>query len=548
MSTQEVDRIARDMNYNSLQELLSALPTTPEDRPNSNKVERDSARNRAVGNAAAQRSRPTSMFEGVGSGSLLSNVSPATKRKCVTAQVYFLEYYFDLLTYIHKRKMRLEKFKLDAAHQEWSPEEKAGEWKRYCGKERVYLRKRRTRTRVTHFHILTQVGQGGYGQVFLARKKDTGEICALKKMNKKLLYRHNEIQHILTERDVLTSANSPWLVSLLYAFQDIDNVYLAMEYVPGGDLRTLLNNNGCIAEEYTSFYIAEIVMAVSALHQLGYIHRDLKPENFLIDAAGHIKLTDFGLSTGSISPLKIESLRAKLEAVKDKQVVHRTPVERRSIHRSVRREYIDWAYSLVGSADYMAPEILENIGYDFLVDYWSIGCIMFEFLAGYAPFTAPSMEEVWGNVYHWDEVLERPQFEDGEELSDESWDLITKLITYRDQRYSTVSQIQSHPFFAQLDWDHLRDIKNPPFVPQLESEEDVSHFDDFNNPDDMEMYKDVHLKQQQLEESLTGKDASERLPRSTFVGFTFQHKDQKAWIAKKEQLASTPQEEFGTMF
>lgn len=120
--------------------------------------------------------------------------------------------------------------------------------------------------------------------MFLARKKDTGETVALKKMNKKMLQKLNEVQHILTERDVLTASDSPWLVKLLYAFQDIDFVYLAMvkfllhlnnlkEYVPGGDLRTLLNNSGILREEDARFYIAEMFMAVNALHNLGFIHR-----------------------------------------------------------------------------------------------------------------------------------------------------------------------------------------------------------------------------------------------------------------------------------
>ncbi len=102
------------------------------------------------------------------------------------------------------------------------------EWKYYCGKERAFLRKRRTRMQLTHFHILSQIGQGGYGKVYIAQKKDTQEICALKKMSKSLLHQLGEIQHILTERDILTRSDSPWLVKLLYAFQDSQNVYLAM--------------------------------------------------------------------------------------------------------------------------------------------------------------------------------------------------------------------------------------------------------------------------------------------------------------------------------
>lgn len=156
------------------------------------------------------------------------------------------------------------------------------------------MRKRRTKLRVDQFAIIAQVGQGGYGSVYLARKIDTREVCALKKMRKATLAKMDEVKHVLVERDILTAVKTPWLVRLLYSFQDRDHVYLAMvcpptdsdagdgaddqEYVPGGDFRTLLNNSGVLKEEHARFYAAEMFMGVNELHKLGYIHRDLKPE------------------------------------------------------------------------------------------------------------------------------------------------------------------------------------------------------------------------------------------------------------------------------
>jgi serine/threonine protein kinase len=131
-------------------------------------------------------------------------------------------------------------------------------------------------------------------------------------MSKKLLVKLGEQSHILTERDILTKTNSPWLVRLLYAFQDMDNVYLVMEYVQGGDFRTLLNATGVLHEPHARFYFAEMAQAVFTLHDLGYIHRDLKPENFLIDSTGHIKLTDFGLSRGKLSGEVVDGLKKKV--------------------------------------------------------------------------------------------------------------------------------------------------------------------------------------------------------------------------------------------
>lgn len=162
----------------------------------------------------------------------------------------------------------------------------------YNGRERVLLRKRRTKLRLEQFRIIAQVGQGGYGSVYLVRKIDTNEVCALKKMRKGTLAKMDEVKHVLVERDILCSVKTPWLVRLLYAFQDKDHVFLAMvsgwgvrgpradtqEYVPGGDFRTLLNNSGVLKEEHARFYAAEMFMGVNELHKLGYIHRDLKPE------------------------------------------------------------------------------------------------------------------------------------------------------------------------------------------------------------------------------------------------------------------------------
>ncbi|KAJ3122402.1 hypothetical protein HK098_002888 [Nowakowskiella sp. JEL0407] len=351
-----------------------------------------------------------------------------------------------------------------------------------------------------------------------------------------------EIQHILTERDILTRAESLWLVKLLYAFQDADYVYLAMEYVPGGDMRTLLNNYGVLREEHARFYIAEMLMGVAELHRLGYIHRDLKPENFLIDASGHVKLTDFGLSRGILSQECIDALKTKLERIKSAPFVPKTVEEKINIYKSVRRDAI-MAYSLVGSPDYMAPEVLTNNGqgYGIAVDYWSLGCILFELLAGYPPFTASKSDDVWSNVYHWKKVLERPVYSGEDEefnFSDVAWNLITRLISDVSTRICKVSDLQNHPFFTSLLFSNLRTslAPLPPFVPQLSSELDVSYFDDFSNTKDMAIYKEVWERQERLQNEVMSKKDDNSVPRTIFVGFTFKHKGKKQIVTDCDDL------------
>ena len=444
------------------------------------------------------------------------------------ADIDFLDHYFDLLSYVHNRQSRQAAFQASyPPPPATAPNDYDPALQKYLGRERANLRKRRTRLRHGDFQILTQVGQGGYGQVYLAQKKDTREVCALKVMSKRLLFKLDEIRHILTERDILTAAKSEWLVRLLYAFQDEQQIYLAMEYVPGGDFRTLLNNTGVLHNRHARFYIAEMFSCVDALHTLGYIHRDLKPENFLIDSTGHVKLTDFGLAAGMLSPVKIESMRIKLEEVGNTPapfgmlpMEDRSAAERRQGYRSLRKQDVNYAKSIVGSPDYMAPEVLKGEEYDFTVDYWSLGCMLFEALAGYPPFAGATVDETWQNLKRWQRVLRKPQYDDPNYfLSKRTWDLITRLVAAKENRFKNINEIHKHDYFSEVDFTALREQKAP-FVPELDSETDAGYFDDFSSEADMAKYKEVHDKQKALEEMA---ERDDKMGKSLFVGFTFRY-------------------------
>ncbi len=169
-------------------------------------------------------------------------------------------------------------------------------------------------------------------------------------------------------------------------------------------------------------------LAVDQLHTLGYIHRDLKPENFLISSEGHIKLTDFGLASGMINNQKIESMRIKLEKADDWKMPDRSIVERQAMYRSLRAQEPTLAHSVVGSPDYMAPEVLKGGEYNHSVDYWSLGCILFECLSGYPPFSGETANETWSNLKNWRTSIRRPHYDAPEHqefnLRDEAWDVI----------------------------------------------------------------------------------------------------------------------------
>lgn len=453
--------------------------------------------------------------------------SAKTKRLRSVAQLYFLDYYCDMFDYVISRQERCRtveaKLALDPVLAQ-NPARQQLEWKNYIGRERALLRKRRLKPKHKDFEMITQVGQGGYGQVFLARKKDTREICALKILNKKLLVKLDETRHVLTERDILTNTRSEWLVKLLYAFQDTEKVYLAMEFVPGGDFRTLLNNTGYLIPPHARFYIAEMFAAVNSLHDLGFTHRDLKPENFLVDSKGHIKLTDFGLAAGLVLSDRIELMRLKLANLQDLdhyEVPLKLMSERQRIFKQLQGHH-NLANSIVGSPDYMALEVLEGKNYDFTIDYWLLGCMLFEALCGYPPFLGLKQDETYYNLKHWKTALRRPQTRDGRYVfSDRTWALLTRLIAAPLQRLRNFKQVQMQPYFSDIDhWESLR-RKTPPFTPQLDNEEDAGYFDDFEDEESMMKYKDVFARQEQNELLL---ERGGPKVGNNFIGFTFKHK------------------------
>lgn len=455
--------------------------------------------------------------------------SNKTQRVVSVCKMYFLEYYCDMFDYVISRRQRTKQVLEYLQQQSQLPTADQAklneEWSSYLQKEHQVLRKRRLKPKNRDFEVITQVGQGGYGQVYLARKKDTKEVCALKILNKKLLFKLNETKHVLTERDILTTTRSEWLVKLLYAFQDLQSLYLAMEFVPGGDFRTLLINTRCLKSGHARFYISEMFCAVNALHDLGYTHRDLKPENFLIDAKGHIKLTDFGLAAGTISNERIESMKIRLEKIKDLEFpafTEKSIEDRRKMYNQLREKEVNYANSMVGSPDYMALEVLEGKKYDFTVDYWSLGCMLFESLVGYTPFSGSSTNETYDNLRRWKQTLRRPRQSDGRAaFSDRTWDLITRLIADPINRLRSFEHVKRMPYFVDIDFSTLRSMI-PPFTPQLDSETDAGYFDDFTSEADMAKYADVFKRQDKLTAMVDDSAVSSKL-----VGFTFRHRNGK---------------------
>ena len=329
--------------------------------------------------------------------------------------------------------------------------------------ETLKYRKSRVKQTIHDYESIKIIGRGAFGEVHVCRNKKTDEIVAVKKIKKEVLDNKNQVIHIKNEQLFMSKVKSPWIVELKASFQDYDYLYLVMEFLQGGDLMNILIKKNVLNEEEARFYVAEIVLAIESIHKLDCIHRDIKPDNVLIDKSGHIKLTDFGLSKISDKIFQNnfqKNLNLNNNNIKD----NGKPSHNKN-------------YSCVGTAYYVAPEVLNKKGYGPEVDWWSLGVIFFEMLVGYVPFCSKETNEACYKVLNWKKYLKIP---DTARMSREAEDLIFKLINSPKRRLGAngAEEIKSHPFFYGFNWDNILNIK-PPFIPFLRSEYDTSYFDVF---------------------------------------------------------------------
>ncbi|XP_052205816.1 probable serine/threonine protein kinase IRE [Diospyros lotus] len=324
------------------------------------------------------------------------------------------------------------------------------------------------RTSIEDFEIIKPISRGAFGRVFLARKRSTGDLFAIKVLKKADMIRKNAVESILAERNILISVRNPFVVRFFYSFTCRENLYLVMEYLNGGDLYSMLRNLGCLDEDMARIYIAELVLALEYLHSLNVIHRDLKPDNLLIGPDGHIKLTDFGLSKvgliNSTDDLSGPPVSSTTLLGNDEPKNAPKP----STKREQRQKK-----SVVGTPDYLAPEILLGMGHGATADWWSVGVILFELLVGIPPFNAEHPQQIFDNIMNRDIPWPRVP----EEMSWEAYDLIDKLLLENSvQRLGATGagEVKHHSFFKNINWDTLARQKAM-FIPSAEPQ-DTSYF------------------------------------------------------------------------
>lgn len=278
------------------------------------------------------------------------------------------------------------------------------------------------------------------GKVFLVKENQTGEVYALKVLRKDNIIKRNQVEHTNTERSVLEYVRHPFIVGMNMAFQSRDKLYFVLDYCAGGELFFHLGKLGKFPEPRAKFYAAEIVLAISYVHSLDIIYRDLKPENVLLDAQGHIRLTDFGLSKEGISNSS------------------------------------SGAHSFCGTPEYLAPEILNRQGHGRAVDWWSLGALLYEMITGLPPFYCQDREKLFEKIrkseLHYPSNVSRP-------AKQMLVGLLTKDPQHRLGSGATdAEEIKEKDFFNELDFGRLmRGEIPPPWKPNISSNMDTSQFD-----------------------------------------------------------------------
>ncbi|EHK41205.1 hypothetical protein TRIATDRAFT_164264, partial [Trichoderma atroviride IMI 206040] len=297
------------------------------------------------------------------------------------------------------------------------------------------------------FEILRTLGTGSFGRVHLVQSKHNQRFYAVKVLKKAQVVKMKQVEHTNDERRMLSDVKHPFLITLWGTFQDWKNLYMVMDFVEGGELFSLLRKSGRFPNPVAKFYAAEATLALEYLHSKNIIYRDLKPENLLLDRHGHLKITDFGFAK-------------------------RVP---------------DKTWTLCGTPDYLAPEVVSNKGYNKSVDWWSLGILIYEMLCGYTPFwDSGSPMRIYENILRG--KVKYPAY-----INPDAQNLLERLITADLTKrlgnlFGGSQDVKNHPWFAEVTWDRLarKDIDAPYTPPVKAGAGDASQFDRY--PEDPEKY------------------------------------------------------------
>lgn len=305
-------------------------------------------------------------------------------------------------------------------------------------------RKTSSRYNLSDFTFIRTLGTGSFGRVHLVRSQHNSRSYAIKVLTKERVVKMKQVEHTNSEREMLERVRHPFLVNLWGTFKDSKNLYMVMDFVAGGELFSLLRKSQRFPDPVAKFFAAEVALALDYLHSLDIIYRDLKPENILLAADGHVKITDFGFA----------------------------------------KHVPDITWTLCGTPDYLAPEIVQSRGYNKSVDWYALGVLMFEMLAGYPPFFTED-----SNPMRLYEKIIAGRIRYPAYFAPEAKDLLKSLLTPDiTKRFGNLANgsrdIFGHVWFQEVDWERLYRKEIPaPYVPKVEGDWDASNFDAYPEVD-----------------------------------------------------------------
>jgi len=286
------------------------------------------------------------------------------------------------------------------------------------------------------FDVIKTVGKGSFGRVFMVKKKDTKRVYAMKVLKKEKVIARNQLQHTLSERKILSDISNPFLVGLRFAFQTTQKLFMVFDFFNGGELYSYISR-GRFTEERSRFYTAEILLGIEALHKNNVVYRDLKPENLLLDKEGHIRICDFGLSKEDVVG--------------------------------------DTVKSICGTPEYLAPEVIRRQQYGKVVDWWSLGTLIWEMIVGLPPFYDTNRQKMYRKIL--DCQLVQPKI-----MSTPAYHVCSGMLERVPTKrlgYKGAGEIKAMPWFADINWDKLLKMEiEPPFKPAVKGDDDVSAVDE----------------------------------------------------------------------
>lgn len=357
--------------------------------------------------------------------------------------------------------------------------------------------------RLSDFEIIAPISHGAFGSVYLCKRKQTGDIFALKAISADDYRTKNEV--LSTERDVMCRACNPSVVSLYWSFHACETIFFVMSFARGGDLFALLESVGSLDEETAIFYVAEIIHAVEYIHSLGIVHCDLKPDNILVANDGHLQLTDFGLSkfgaeqrefdrsllfrfsqsslifpTSSFSTPKRDQPTNLNE--NDSNPINKTPEKPETPPNNAKSANFTSPPSnknlgrcLVGTPHYIAPESLLKSDYSPAVDWWAVGVIAYELVVGEPPFVGDSESQVFASI-----IAGKIEWPDDVDVSDEYKKFVEQLLQHNPEKRPDAEKLKKMEIFQNINFNELYNL-HAPFVPDQQNETDLSYFENARN-------------------------------------------------------------------